>query len=233
MSADDYCKQAKQVLEYRTTFDKVLSIFGYNILKNKIKTAIALYSQAISQYYIIKNYDKVIECYQEIAYLQAKPDIAIDTLITALNVAIEHNIEFAGELAESVIARHKYVVHPTKLLRFYEVCADIYFGQTCYKECVDCLYMLSTIYASQTLSVNACEKCETLYENIIYLYITKLNKLNLACVSCDTLLLLYCKTPAKIEFYDNLRTLLKVEHKDVAEIHKFVSHLNYISILHV
>lgn len=228
-SAQQYCQQAKTILASKSAyefFDPVLSIFGYSFLQNKIGKAIRNYTKAIQNYYILKDYTNVVECYKEIAYLQAKPILALETLKTAVDVAVLHNIDLAGELAESVVARHMHIVPLKHLQRFYEVCADYYWHQTLYKECVNCLYTLSTIYAANNATLTLCEK---IYENIVFIYLTLLDKPNLALVACDTLLMLYCKNPNKIEFYDCLRTAIKSDNK--SKFDAFVSQLYYIPIV--
>jgi len=232
-AAQNYCQQARDLLASKQAyefFDPILSLFGYSCLQNRIGKAIQYYTKAIQHYLIMQDYHKVVECHREIAYLQAKPVLALETLENAVNIVVEHNIELAGELAESVVARHMHIVQSKHLLRFYEVCSDYYWHQTLYRECVNCLYTLSTIYASDA---STAFKCEKIYENIVYIYLTKLNKPNLALVACDTLLMLYCKLPDKIEFYDGLRTASKsfLETGIQQPLSKFVSQLYYISII--
>jgi len=225
MSAE-YIIQAKQLLETKSVYeylDPVTSIVGYSFLESKIKKAIALYTKAISQCYIEKNYISIVECYKEIAHLQAKPIIYLETLKAAVDVAILHNWNIAGELAESVIARHSYLNNPKLLLRFYEVCADYYWKQTLYKECINMLTQITIIYQTECPLA-----CEPVYENIIYIYLTKLNKPNLASVFCNGLILLFCKDPDKQRFYADLIHAIETNSDTLK---KFIAELKYIPII--
>ncbi len=224
--ANNYVIQAKQLLEKKSVYeylDPVVSVFGYSFLQNKIQNAIQLYHKAVLQFYINRDYANVIECYKEIAHLQAKPVLSLETLKLAVDVAILYDWNTAGELAESTIARHTYLNNPKLLSRFYEVCADYYWQQTLYKECVNMLTMLTIIYQSSNPSL-----CETFYENIVFLYLTKLNKPNLASVFCNGLITLFCKTPEKKQFYAELMYAIE---KDPIALNQFVSELKYIPII--
>lgn len=224
--ANNYVMQAKQLLEQKSAYeylDPVTSVFGYSFFQNKIQNAIKLYHKAVAEFYIEHDYINIIECYKEIAHLQAKPLIYLETLKTAVDVAILYDWNTAGELAESIIAQHTYLNNPKLLLRFYEVCADYYYYKTLYKECIHMLTQLTIIYQSSDLSF-----CETCYENIIFLYLTKLNKPNLASVFCNGLIMLFCNSSAKKLFYTKLRHA--IESNPIA-LNQFVSELKYIPII--
>ncbi len=224
--SNKYVTQAKQLLESKSVYeylDPVTSVFGYSFLESKIKKAISLYHKAIYQFYITRDYVSVINCYKEIAHLQAKPVLSLETLKMALDVAILYNWNIAGELAESTIARHSYLNNPKLLLRFYEVCADCYWQQTLYKECINMLTTLTIVYQKENPLA-----CEPLYENIIYIYLSKLNKPNLASVFCNGLISSFCKDPDKQRFYADLIHAIETNSDNLK---KFIAELKYIPII--
>ncbi len=222
--ANHHAEKAKQLMQTKGRFeflDSLTSFFGYSIIQNKINKAIQLYTAAISDYYATRDYNNVVECYKEIAHLQAKPVLALETLKSALDVAIIHNWELAGELAESVVARHTYLNNPSILLRFYEVCADWYYQQTLFRECVLVLTQLLMIHQSSP------HLCEPIYENIIFIYLTKLNRPNLALTYMDGLLRLSCIAADKHNFYT------KFYSASPETLSGLLSKLKYIPIIQI
>ena len=216
---------AKSILQIT---NKLYLWYNYGLFTNQIDLAINYFNEAATEFLEQNDYKNAIDCYFEIAHLQSKPVIALTTFEKAVKIALLHDKYHACELCEIIINRHSYLKSDKPLLYFFEVCADVYYEQERYNECSKTLNILCSIYSNtDTLKY----KCDKVYQNIIFIYLVKLNLPYIASVSCDTLVLLFSKNPIVSDFYKDLKIAILNKDVDNDTFNVLIKKLKYIPIL--